>query len=130
MFKKVITPRVSETNITGHIGHTEIPVWLEEGYEEIIRLFSRNLAEPSLITVNMNIDFLHEIFFGKDVEILTGVKKIGTSSFILHQEIYQDSKLCVRASTTLVHFNYSTHKPDPIPKTFLDILKEHMSSGS
>jgi acyl-CoA thioester hydrolase len=64
------------------------------------------------------------------VEILTGVKKIGTSSFILHQEIYQDSKLCVRASTTLVHFNYSIHKPDPIPKTFLDILKEHMLSGS
>lgn len=66
MLKKIITPRISETNITGHIGHTEIPVWLEEGYEEIIRLFSRNLAEPSLITVNMNMDFLHEIFFGKE----------------------------------------------------------------
>jgi acyl-CoA thioester hydrolase len=130
MFKRIITPRISETNITRHIGHTAIPVWLEEGYEEIIRLFSQNFAEPSLITVNLNMDFLHEIFFGKDVEILTSVKKIGTSSFVLHQEVYQDGKLCVQASTTLVHFNYSTHKPDPIPKTFLDILKEHMSSGS
>ena len=126
MLKKIITPRISETNITGHIGHTEIPVWLEEGYEEIIRLFSQDLAEPSLITVNMNIDFLHEIFFGKDVEILTSVKKVGTSSFILHQEVYQDSTLCVRASTTLVHFDYSTHKPDSIPKTVRDILKEHV----
>ena len=130
MFKKIITPRISETNITRHIGHTAIPVWLEEGYEEIIQLFSRNLAEPSLITVNMNMDFLHEIFFGKDVEILTGVKKIGTSSFVLHQEGYQDGKLCVRASTTLVHFDYSTHKPGPIPKTFLDILNEHVSVSS
>ena len=126
MLKKIITPRISETNITGHIGHTEIPVWLEEGYEEIIRLFSQDLAEPSLITVNMNIDFLHEIFFGKDVEILTSVKKVGASSFILHQEVYQDSALCVRASTTLVHFDYSTHKPDSIPKTVRDILKEHV----
>ena len=90
MFKKIITPRISETNITRHIGHTAIPVWLEEGYEEIIRLFSQNFAEPSLITVNLNMDFLHEIFFGKDVEILTSVKKIGTSSFVLHQEVYQD----------------------------------------
>jgi len=126
MLKKIITPRISETNVTGHIGHTVIPVWLEEGYEEIIRLFSRNLAEPSLITVNMNIDFLHEIFFGKDVEILTSVKKVGTSSFILHQDVYQDSMLCVRASTTLVHFDYSTHKPDSIPNTVRDILKEHV----
>ncbi|MGZ3592228.1 MAG: acyl-CoA thioesterase [Syntrophales bacterium] len=130
MFGKIITPRISETNITGHIGHTVIPVWLEEGYEEIIQLFSRNLAEPSLITVNMNMDFLHEIFFGKDVEILTSVKKIGTSSFVLHQEVYQGGELCVRASTTLVHFNYSTHKPDPIPKNFLRILKEHVSVSS
>ena len=127
MLKKIITPRISETNITGHIGHTVIPVWLEEGYEEIIRLFSQNLAEPSLITVNMNIDFLHEIFFGKNVEILTSVKKIGTSSFILHQDVYQDRMLCVRASTTLVHFDYSTHKPASIPKTLRDILKEHVS---
>jgi acyl-CoA thioester hydrolase len=128
VFKKIITPRISETNITRHIGHTVIPVWLEEGYEEIIRLFSQDLAEPSLITVNMNMDFLHEIFFGKDVEILTTVKKVGTSSFILHQEVYQDRILCVRASTTLVHFDYSTHKPDSIPKTVRDILKEHVSS--
>lgn len=130
MFKKIITPRISETNITRHIGHNAIPVWLEEGYAEIIRLFSQNLAAPSLITVNLNMDFLHEIFFGKDVEILTRVKKIGTSSFVLHQEVYQDRKLCVRASTTLVHFDYSTHKPDPIPKTFRDILKEHVSVSS
>jgi acyl-CoA thioester hydrolase len=130
MFRKIITPRISETNITRHIGHTVIPVWLEEGYEEIIRLFSRNLAEPSLITVNMNMDFLHEIFFGKDAEILTSVKNVGTSSFVLYQEVYQDRKLCVRASTTLVHFDYATHKPDPIPKTFRDILQEHLSVSS
>ena len=126
MFKKIITPRISETNITRHIGHNAIPVWLEEGYAEIFQLFNQNLAEPPLITVNLNMDFLHEIFFGKDVEILTSVEKIGTSSFILQQELYQDRKLCVRASTTLVHFDYSTHKPYPIPKTVRDILKEHL----
>jgi acyl-CoA thioester hydrolase len=130
MFKKIITPRISETNITRHIGQNAIPVWLEEGYAEIFRLFNQNLAEPSFISVNLNMDFLHEMFFGKDVEMLTSVKKIGTSSFVLHQEIYQDRKLCVRASTTLVHFDYATHKPDPIPKTFRDILKKHLSVSS
>jgi acyl-CoA thioester hydrolase len=130
MFKKIITPRISETNITKHIGQTAIPVWLEEGYADIFRLFNRDLAEPGFISVNLNMDFRLEIFFGRDVEMHTSVKKIGTSSFVLHQEIYQDGNLCVRASTTLVHFDYSTHKPDPIPKTVRDILKEHMSASS
>jgi acyl-CoA thioester hydrolase len=90
MLKKTITPRISETNITRHIGHNAIPVWLEEGYLEIFSLFNQNIAEPCLITVNLNMDFLNELFFGKDVEILTRVKKIGTSSLVLHQEVNQN----------------------------------------
>jgi acyl-CoA thioester hydrolase len=130
MFKKTITPRISETNLTQHIGHNAIPVWLEEGYTEIFQLFNQNPAEPCLIIVNMNMDFLNELFFGKDVEILTGVKKIGTSSFVLHQEVSQDGKPCVRGSTTLVHFDFSIHKPVPIPPPVCDILREHMFVSS
>lgn len=126
MLRKTITPRISETNITGHIGHNAIPVWLEEGYAEIFRLFNQNHAEPCVIIVNLNIDFLNELFFGKDVEIITSVKKIGTSSFVLSQEVNQDDKLCVRGLTTLVHFDYSTHKPIPIPPHVSDQLKSHM----
>jgi len=130
MLKKTITPRISETNITQHIGHNAIPVWLEEGYTEIFKMFNQNLAEPCLVTVNLNMDFLNELFFGKDVEIVTYVKKIGTSSFVLHQEVNQDGKLCVRGSTTLVHFDYSIHKPVPIPRQVCDLLRNHLLVSS
>lgn len=126
MFKKTITPRISETNITQHIGHNAIPVWLEEGNAEIFQLFNQNPAEPCLIIVNLNMDFLNELFFGKDVEILTSVKKIGASSFVLNQEVNQNGKRCVRGSTTLVHFDYSTHKPTPIPPHVRRMLRDHI----
>jgi acyl-CoA thioester hydrolase len=128
MFKKTITPRISETNITQHIGHNAIPVWLEEGYAEIFHLFGQNPARPCLIMVNLNMDFLSELFFGKDVEILTAVKKIGTTSFVLHQEVSQNGSVCVRSTTTLVHFDYTTHKPAPIPSRVRDLLKSHLSA--
>lgn len=126
MLRKTITPRISETNITRHIGHNAIPVWLEEGYAEIFRLFNQNPAEPCVIIVNLNIDFLNELFFGMDVDIMTSVQKIGKSSFVLSQEVNQGNKLCVRGLTTLVHFDYSTHKPIPIPPHVYDQLKTHM----
>ena len=126
MFKKIITPRISETNITRHIGHNAIPVWFEEGYAEILQLFSQDLTNPCLIMVNLNMDFMKEIFLGRDVEVRTGVKKIGTSSFILNQQIYQDKKLCVRGATTFVHFDYGTHKPVPIPLFVRDTLRKHL----
>jgi len=126
MFKKVITPRISETNITRHIGHNAIPVWLEEGYAEVFQLFNQDITKPCLIMVNLNMDFLNEIFLGKDAEVHTGVKKIGSSSLVLHQEIQQDGKLCVRSSTTFVHFDYLTHKPLPIPHDVRDMLGEHL----
>jgi len=127
MFKKAITPRISETNMTRHIGHNAIPVWLEEGYADILRLFNPDLSDPGLIMVNLNVDFLKEIFLGKDVEVRTGVKKIGSSSFVLYQEIHQEGRLCVRASTTFVHFDYTTHKPVPIPASAYDMLKAHLT---
>lgn len=126
MFKKTVTPRISETNMAKHIGSDAIPVWLEEGCGDIFRLFNQNPDEPCLIMVNLNIDFLQELFFGKDVEILTSVQRIGTSSFVLNQEINQEGKLCVRGLTTFVHFDYSIRKPIPMPPHVSDLLRVHM----
>lgn len=126
MFNRIITPRISETNIRQHIGHSAIPVWLEEGYIEILRLFGPDLARPPLIMVNLNMDFIGEIFLGRDVEIRTGVKKIGSSSLHLQQEIHQDGRICVRSSTTFVHFDYETRTPIPIPGDVCDRLREHL----
>ena len=43
MFKKTLTTRLSELNGARHIGHNVIPVWLEEGYIEIIKLYNPEL---------------------------------------------------------------------------------------
>ncbi|HOK05609.1 MAG TPA: thioesterase family protein [Syntrophales bacterium] len=127
MFVRTITPRVSETNLTGHVGHSAVPVWLEEGYAEILRLFSENPAEPALIMVNINIDYLREIFFGRDVRIETGVKKVGRTSLVLGQELFQEGALCVRSETTFVHFDYKRRRPLPIPPAIRPILEGHLT---
>ena len=77
MYRKTISPRISETNAAKHIGHHVIPVWLEEGFADILRLIEQNpTKDPVVAMANMNIDFLNEIFFGTDVEVMTAVKKL------------------------------------------------------
>jgi len=99
---------------------------------EIIRLFSQNLAAPMLITANMNMDFLHETsHLARMLKLLTKCeRRLAPQVSSCTKRYIKDRKLCVRASTTLVHFDYSTHKPAPIPKSVRDILKEHVSVSS
>jgi acyl-CoA thioester hydrolase len=131
MFTKTISPRISETNAARHIGHNAIPVWLEEGFIEVLKLFVEDPAQdPAVAMVNLNIDFLGEIFFGTDVELTTAVKKIGKSSAVLHQEIFQKGKLCVRAAVTFVHFDFRTKQTKSIPAETVRKLREHLPDGA
>lgn len=128
MYRKILSPRISEVNGAGHIGHNVAPVWFEEGLIEIIKLFDPELrAEDSLlILTNINIDYVDQIFLIEDVEIVTGIKKIGNASLVLNQKIYQSGKLCVKAKATYVHFSRRVNKSAPIPSAVRQVLKEHM----
>lgn len=129
MFKKTITPRISELNGARHIGHYVIPVWLEEGYIEILRLFNPDLnwdAVISLFLVNMNIDYKHEMVLNKDVEVVTGVKKIGKTSLVLDQKIFQAGILCAKCASTFVNINSNSKKAIAISPFTVEKLKEHI----
>ena len=127
MLKKRITPRISETNLAKHIGHHAIPIWFEKGFADLIRLFvSDQNDDPGIVIVNLNIDFIKEMYLGDDVEITTAVKGIGNSSFVLQQEVYQKQSLCARGTVTFIHFDYSTKKAKTIPDDIRLKLEQHL----
>ena len=127
MLKRTFIPRISEVNIARHIRADVIMVWLVEGSTEFQQMFSPDpQADSHTIMANINMDFFNELVLGKDVEVATGVKKIGNSSFVLVQEVYQDARLCAQGTATFVNFNYSTHKSEFIPQTIRVKLEEHL----
>jgi acyl-CoA thioester hydrolase len=128
MFRKKISPRISELNGGGHIGHNVAPVWFEEGLIEIIKLFDPELkAEHSmLVLTNINIDYLDQMHLLEDVEIVTGVEKIGNSSLVLNQKICQGGRLCVQGKATYVNISRNANKSAPILPEIRQKLKEHL----
>ncbi|WP_078546573.1 acyl-CoA thioesterase [Litchfieldia alkalitelluris] len=130
MFYTTIVPRVSETDGVGHINNTTIPIWFEAGRNEIFKLFTPDCSFENwrMIILHMDIDFLQQIYFGRDIVVHTWVKKIGNSSLELYEELYQANVLCAKGTVVYVNFNKSTQQSEIIPDDIRIQLEQHLYS--
>jgi acyl-CoA thioester hydrolase len=115
MFHSItIRPRFSETDAAGHINNTSVMPWLEDG-----RVSIRRAAETELLTVLARIeaDYEHEILFGSNVVVKTGIDRIGRKSVVYVQEIWQANKRCLHAISVGVGFDPRTHESIVISDT-------------
>ena len=110
-----ITPRISETNLGGHIGAVVIPVWFEEARFAFINETLRGAGFRHFM-VRYEIDFKKEIFYGTRVKIHTFVEKIGSSSITFIQEVIQNEDICAIGKSVSVYIDSETRKAKPIPQ--------------
>jgi acyl-CoA thioester hydrolase len=128
MFSISIHPRFCDTDAMGHINNTVLPVWFLEGREAILRIFSPNLRteDVSLVLAKIEIEYLGEMFFGRQVEIRTFLLRIGTASILVGQEAWQDGQLRSTATATMVNFDKHTRKSHPISAEVRKRLTSHL----
>jgi acyl-CoA thioester hydrolase len=128
MYLTIIEPRVSETDGVGHINNTTIPIWFEAGRNQLFKLFTPDSSFKNwkMIILKMNVEYIGQIFFGKDVEIKTWVKRIGKSSLELYEEIHQENRLCTKGTAVYVNFNLQKQKSEPITDEIRQELEKHL----
>jgi len=116
MYSMSFPVRFYETDALQHVSNTVLAGWFEAAREPVFKIFTPELDLKNwpLILASYTIDFLAQIYYGKDVTVKTGVSRIGGSSFDVHQELWQDGKLCAKGKTTMVHFDYRAQKSAPI----------------
>ena len=121
-----ITPRVSETDGVGHINNVFVPIWFEAGRREIFRIFSPGLDFKNwkLALVKVEVEYVDQIYLANEVEIRTGIDKIGNSSFTIEEEIHQTGRLCAKGKSIYVNYNFETEKPEAIPETIRNKLNK------
>lgn len=131
MYQTTIEPRVSETDGIGHINNTTVPIWFEAGRNEIFKLFTPDddFANWKMIILNMNVDYVSQIYFGTPVYVYIWVDKIGTSSLQLYEEMWQNGKLCAKDTVTYVNFNLATQTTEPITGHIRKELEKHVRGG-
>jgi acyl-CoA thioester hydrolase len=88
MFSLTLMPRFCDTDALGHINNTLLPVWFEQARDPVFRFFTPDLnpADWRLIVAKIELEFKRELFYGREVEIITSVQRIGNASFQLLQQ--------------------------------------------
>jgi len=69
-------------------------------------------------------DFVGQMFFGYDVEIRSGVSRIGTKSFTVYHEAWQKDQLCVKGNAVIVYYDFKAGQTVPIPDNIKERLQE------
>ncbi len=120
-----IVPRVSETDGVGHINNVFVPIWFEAGRREIFRIFSPNLdfVNWKLALVKVTVEYADQMYLAENVEIRTGIEKIGNSSFTIKEEIHQTDRLCAKGEAIYVNYNFNEKKSETISNEIRDKLQ-------
>ena len=128
MFYFKLTPAFTDTDALGHINNTRLPVWFELARNDIFRFFTPDLDPQKwqLILARIEVDFIGELFYGRDVEIRTGIERIGRTSFVVLQEAWQGETLGARGRATLVHYNFAEKTSQPIEGALRAALNQHL----
>jgi acyl-CoA thioester hydrolase len=130
MFSITISPRFGDTDALGHINNAVLALWFETARNPLFRIFSPDLTLSRetwpLIMAHTDYDFVGELMFQYDAEIRSWVSRIGTKSFTVYHEAWQQGRLCAKGSAVIVHYNFNSRRSTPIPEDKRQLLAEHL----
>lgn len=116
--------RYRDTDRQGHVNNSVFSQYMETGRVELLYnpdfpLMNENCV---FVIVSLNTDLKNEIRWPGAVEIGTRVSKLGNSSIVFEQCIYQQGVLVATSETVVVQMNEETRKSEPLN----DIAKMHL----
>ena len=133
MFKINVLPRFGDLDALGHINNTVPSIWFETGRTQILKIFDPELTINKknfpLIMAHIDFDFIDQLFLRSEVEIRTWISRIGTKSFTISHEAWQEGRLCVKGNAVIVHYNFNTEQTTVIPDDKKKFLMEHFIAG-
>jgi acyl-CoA thioester hydrolase len=129
MLSITVNPRFGDIDILGHINNIVPAQWFELGRTAVMQFFDTELKLTKetfpLIMAHSEYDFVDQMFL-KETEIKTCISKIGTKSFTVYHEAWQEGRLCVKGSAVIVHYDFKTKKSTPIPDDKRKLLEQHL----
>ena len=110
-----IRPRVSETDMLGHINNVAVVAWLEEGRSYMVREALGAFDKlPPFVLARIEIDYKAQLYFGEEAGVWSGVERMGNTSLMIRQRVIQRGITCAEGRCVLVHFDHETQRPVPL----------------
>ena len=118
--------RYSDTDSQGHVNNAVFSTFLETGRVEILYNSGTPIAkeDSSFVIASLKLDFIHEIKWPGQIDIGTGITKIGNSSIVIFQMLFQNEILTAKAETVIVQVNKKDGKSSALSQFAKDILSK------
>ena len=110
--------RFDDLDINWHVNNAAAVILLQEARAR----FHTNLSLPKLgegyrsVIAALSVEYAAEITYPQDIEISTGILRIGTSSFTFAQLIRQNGVTCIYSTCTAVVSK--SQGPAPLPESW------------
>jgi acyl-CoA thioester hydrolase len=104
--------RYSDTDRQGHVNNAVFATFLETGRVELLYDPERPLAadDGEFVIASLSLAFRGEINWPGEVQIGTGVRRIGRSSIHIGQVLVQDARRVAEAETVVVQIDTATRQ--------------------
>jgi len=108
--------RYADTDRQGHVNNAAFATFLETGRVEVLYNpeFDLLAEGASFVIASLKLDFLNEIRWPGQVEIGTGLSKIGNSSIKMYQQLFQNGQCVATAETVIVQVDNHTGRSAPL----------------
>lgn len=118
--------RYVDTDRQGHVNNSVFSSFLETGRVEILYNPDHPVlaSESSFVIASLKLDFIKEIVWPGNVEIGTGVIKIGNSSIVLFQKLFQNNFCVAMAETVIVQVHNAQKGSSPLSENAKNTLKQ------
>ncbi len=95
--------RYGDTDRQGHLNNANFLTYLETGRVEFLYHpdFWKHAEGASFVIASVKLDFIKEMKWPGQIDIGTGILKVGNSSVRLHQQLFQND-ICVASAETVI----------------------------
>ncbi len=109
--------RFSDVDRFGHVNNAVMFSLYDMAKTEYFRSVLKELTKGDTlaVVVNVNADFIHPVFYGDKIEILTAVTRIGTKSITVAQQAVNTKTGSVVSTRRTVLVCFSASKGDSVP---------------
>lgn len=122
--------RYADTDRQGHVNNAVFSTFLETGRVEFLYAPQNPLTaeNASFVIANINLNLVAEARWPGNIDIGTGVTKVGNSSLSLYQSLFQDGRCVATAETVIVQMDESTRRSSPLEEKTKAFLAQYLLS--
>jgi acyl-CoA thioester hydrolase len=129
-----IKVRFGETDALGHINNASYFAYLEDARIGFFESIGCNMSTSTwnFILASTKCDFIGQGYFNQVLRITTTVARIGSKSFQLEHEIFDDQtdRMIARGNAIIVYFNFEKQHSEGIPESLRMELERHLVASS